>query len=90
MQLSGYGLRRIPLPRTSVNKAASVSVYKGRHLFRGSEKEERGVGTIAEPRTQKEVHLLDSYTTALRSQNSQVAKFTYGLNFGEFPFYDVG
>ncbi len=38
----------------------------------------------------READLLDPYTTALRSQNSQVAKFTYGVNFGEFPFHPLG
>ena len=59
--------------------------------FFGARERKNGiVGTIAEPRTHKEADLLDTYTTALRSQNSQVAKFTYGVNFGEFPFHALG
>src|SRR5215211_1052642 len=48
----GYARHALPktsLPRTLVNKAASVSVYTGKHFIRGSGKNEI-VGTIAEPR----------------------------------------
>jgi hypothetical protein len=35
----------------------------------------------------KEEDLLYFYTAAVRSQNSHVARFTYGANFGESPFH---
>src|SRR5215208_5332788 len=51
------------LPRTSenapfflgtwVNKAASVSVYTGGHLFGARERKNEIVGTVAEPRIQR-------------------------------------
>src|SRR5215208_8063698 len=53
-----------------------VLVYTGRAtFFRGSGKEERGVGTIAEPRTQKEADLLKHlyhYTTISKRPSGQV------------------
>ena len=60
-------------------------VYTGEAPFRGSGK--KGKDCWDNRRApNKEADLLDPYTTALRSQNSQVAKFTYGVNFGEFLF----
>ena len=43
-------LRRILLLGTSVNKAASVSVYTGGHLFGARERKNEIVGTVAKPR----------------------------------------
>jgi hypothetical protein len=53
-----------------VNKAASESVYTGRHLFGARQRKDKIVGTIAEPRIQRRISvLLDPYTIAIRSQN---------------------
>jgi len=41
---------RISLLGTPVNKAASLSVYTGRHLLGARERKNEIVGTIAEPR----------------------------------------
>jgi len=61
-------------------------VYTREAPFRGSGK--KGKDCWDNRRApNKEADLLDPCTTALRSQNSQVAKFTYGVNFGEFIFH---
>jgi hypothetical protein len=65
MQLSGYGLPRIHLPRTPVHKDEKIRhlsdvyivvgpydalVYKGKHLFGARQRKDEIVGTTAEPR----------------------------------------
>jgi hypothetical protein len=65
MQLSGYGLPRIHIPLTRVNKGEKIRnvsdvyivvgpydalVYKGRHLFGARLRKDNTVGTTAEPR----------------------------------------
>jgi hypothetical protein len=52
-------------------------VCAGKHLF-GARERMRLLGQSPSP---KEADLLDTYTTEVRSKNSQVAKFTYGVNF---------
>jgi hypothetical protein len=66
------------------------SYTRGEPPFRGSGKEELGVGTIAEPRTHKEADLSRDLYHSTTIPNSQVAKFTYRLNFGESLFYALG
>ena len=61
------------------------SYIRGEAPFRGSGKNEWDCWDNRQA-PNKEADLLDPYTTALRSQNSQVAAFTYGANFGEFFF----
>jgi enoyl-[acyl-carrier protein] reductase II len=60
-----------------------VLVYTGRATFSGLGKGRTSVGTIAEPRTHKEADLLRDLYQCTTIPNSQVAKFTYRLNFGE-------
>jgi hypothetical protein len=51
-----------------VNKAASVSVYTGRHFCGARERKNGIVGKIAEPQN-KEADLLDPYTTVVGCKN---------------------
>jgi hypothetical protein len=46
-------VRRIHLLITSVNKAASVSVYKGRHLFGARERKNEVLGQSPSPELRK-------------------------------------
>src|SRR5215212_3769388 len=80
-------VRRISLLGTSVNLAASVSEYKGVGTFSGLGKgRTRCRDNRRAPNSEIGGPLKTPIHTALRSQNGQVAKLTYGVNFGEFPF----
>jgi hypothetical protein len=85
LELRHSEVRRISLPGTSMNRAASVSVYKGRHLFGARKRKTKVLGQSPSPELRKRLTSKDTYTTAPRSENGQVAKITYGVNFGEFP-----
>ena len=89
-------VRRISLLSTRVNKGENTqfercatsysarmmfSYTRGEAPFGARERKNEMLGQSPSPELRKRLTSCDTYTIALRSQNSQVAKFTYVVNF---------